>query len=96
MSTKLSATSMAQGSTTSGQGGSSNNTIASSSGTTSKLVINSLADRRHLHNYRVVQRNLMYVIGVPASTANEDTLRKPEYFGQYGKISKMVIHRCVF
>lgn len=53
----------------------------------------SVADRRHLHNYRVVQRNLVYVIGVPASCANEEVLRRPEYFGQYGKIGKMVIHR---
>jgi hypothetical protein len=28
-----------------------------------KPVIASIADRRHLHNYRVVQRNLVYVIG---------------------------------
>jgi RNA recognition motif-containing protein len=53
----------------------------------------SSVDRRHLHNYRVVQRNLVYVIGVPASIALEETLRKPEYFGQYGKIGKVVIHR---
>lgn len=50
-------------------------------------------DRRHLHNYRVVQRNLVYVIGIPASIASEDTLRKAEYFGQYGKITKTVIHK---
>jgi CCR4-NOT transcription complex subunit 4 len=52
-----------------------------------------IVDRRHLHNYRVVQRNLVYVIGVPASYASEETLRKPEFFGQYGKIGKVVIHR---
>lgn len=50
-------------------------------------------DRKHLHNYRVVQRNLVYVIGLPLSIATEDILRKAEYFGQYGKISKMVVHR---
>jgi hypothetical protein len=50
-------------------------------------------DRRHLHNYRVVQRNLVYVIGIPASIASEETLRKAEYFGQYGKITKTVIHK---
>ena len=52
-----------------------------------------VADRKHLHNCRVVQRNLVYIIGVPVSYANEDMLRKAEYFGQYGKIGKIVIHR---
>ena len=50
-------------------------------------------DRRHLHNYRVIQRNLMYVIGLPIHAGNEDTLRRSEYFGQYGKVSKIVIHK---
>jgi hypothetical protein len=52
-----------------------------------------VVDRRHLHNYRVVQRNLVYVIGVPAAFASEETLRKGEYLGQYGRIGKIVIHR---
>lgn len=46
-----------------------------------------------MSNFRVVQRNLVYVIGVPAAIGNEDTLRKAEYFGQYGKIGKVVVHR---
>jgi CCR4-NOT transcription complex subunit 4 len=50
-------------------------------------------DRKHLHNYRVVQRNLVYIIGVPGSIASEEILRKAEYFGQYGKIVKVVVHR---
>lgn len=35
----------------------------------------------------------MYVIGLPLSVANEELLRKAEYFGQYGKIGKVVVHR---
>jgi hypothetical protein len=31
-----------------------------------------IVDKRQLHNYRVVQRNLVYVIGVPASIASEE------------------------
>lgn len=51
-------------------------------------------DRKLLHNFRVIQRNLVYVIGLPASLVpSEDTLRKPEFFGQYGKIGKVVVHR---
>ena len=61
--------------------------------TSTKTVIATVADRRHLHNYRVIQRNLVYVIGLPGHFANEDLLRKGEYFGQYGKIGKVVIHR---
>ncbi len=61
---------------------------------TDKPVVKSQpVDRRHLHNYRVIQRNLVYIIGVPGSISTEETLRKAEYFGQYGKISKIVIHR---
>ncbi|KAJ1969938.1 transcriptional repressor general negative regulator of transcription subunit 4 [Dimargaris xerosporica] len=51
------------------------------------------ASRRHLQNMRVVQKNLVYVIGLSPKLANEETLRQPEYFGQFGKINKMVINR---
>ena len=57
-------------------------------GGTSQVV-----DRRMLHNYRVVQRNLVYVIGIPSNASSEETLKRPEYFGQYGKIVKIVIHK---
>ena len=71
-------------------------TTAAAATSSSKGVVNTaqaVVDRRHLHNYRVVQRNLVYVIGVPVASATEELLRKPEYFGQYGKIGKIVIHR---
>ncbi|GJE87920.1 hypothetical protein PsYK624_040030 [Phanerochaete sordida] len=50
--------------------------------------------RRHLANVRVVQRNVVYVVGIGPRFAKEElipTLRSHEYFGQYGKISKIVI-----
>jgi len=50
-------------------------------------------DRNQLANMRVIRRNLVYAVGLPPSIANEETLRKPEYFGQYGKISKIVLNR---
>lgn len=46
-----------------------------------------------MHNFRVVQRNLVYIIGLPSGIGAEDQLRKSEYFGQYGKIGKIVIHK---
>ncbi|CCJ29690.1 unnamed protein product, partial [Pneumocystis jirovecii] len=52
--------------------------------------------RKHLANMRVVQKNLVYVIGLSPKTANEEllqTLRGHDYFGQYGKIQKIVINK---
>ena len=61
--------------------------------TTGRTGSSQVVDRRMLHNYRVVQRNLVYVIGIPSNACSEETLKRPEYFGQYGKIVKIVIHK---
>lgn len=58
----------------------------------SSKAVSSL-DKKHLHNYRVVQRNLVYIIGLPQSASSEEILKRPEYFGQYGKILKVVVHK---
>jgi CCR4-NOT transcription complex subunit 4 len=50
-------------------------------------------DRTQLANMRVIRRNLVYAVGLPPSIANEDVLRRPDYFGQYGKIAKIVLNR---
>ena len=50
-------------------------------------------DRNQLAVMRVIRRNLVYAVGLPPSIATEEILRKPEYFGQYGKISKIVLNR---
>ncbi|KAF9079876.1 transcriptional repressor proteinral negative regulator of transcription subunit 4, partial [Mortierella sp. AD031] len=51
-------------------------------------------NRKHLANMRVVQKSLVYVIGLPTKLANDEhALRSQEYFGQYGKISKVVVNR---
>ncbi|KAG8997525.1 transcriptional repressor general negative regulator of transcription subunit 4 [Tulasnella sp. JGI-2019a] len=50
--------------------------------------------RAHLPNMRVVQRNVVYVTGLGPKYAKEElipSLRSHEYFGQYGKISKIVL-----
>lgn len=49
--------------------------------------------RKHLANVRVVQRNLVYVVGMPYSLADEETLVRKEYFGQYGKVVKIAVSR---
>mmetsp|Transcript_1766 Transcript_1766/g.3929 ORF Transcript_1766/g.3929 Transcript_1766/m.3929 type:complete len:797 (+) Transcript_1766:78-2468(+) len=50
-------------------------------------------DRSQLANMRVIRRNLVYAVGLPIGMATEEILRKPDYFGQYGKISKIVLNR---
>jgi CCR4-NOT transcription complex subunit 4 len=50
-------------------------------------------DRSQLANMRVIRRNLVYAVGLPPNIATEEALRKPDYFGQYGKISKIVLNR---
>ncbi|KAH8833906.1 hypothetical protein DL96DRAFT_1521515 [Flagelloscypha sp. PMI_526] len=50
--------------------------------------------RRQLANVRVVQRNVVYVVGIGPRFAKEElipTLRSQEYFGKYGKISKILL-----
>ncbi|KAH0790334.1 CCR4-NOT transcription complex subunit 4 [Histomonas meleagridis] len=51
-----------------------------------------LPDRARLAIYRVIQRDLVYVIGIPAEIASEEILERYEYFGQYGPIKKIVIN----
>ena len=50
-------------------------------------------DRSSLANMRVIRRTLVYAVGLPQDIATEALLSRPEYFGQYGRISKIVINR---
>ncbi|KAI9282780.1 regulator of Vps4 activity in the MVB pathway-domain-containing protein [Sporodiniella umbellata] len=52
-----------------------------------------IANRRHLANMRVVQKNLVYIIGLHPRLAVEETVRSNDYFGQFGKIAKVVINK---
>ncbi|TFK76573.1 hypothetical protein BDN72DRAFT_954290 [Pluteus cervinus] len=52
--------------------------------------------RRQLINVRIVQRNVVYIVGIGPRFAKEElipTLRSHEYFGQYGKISKIFLFK---
>ena len=42
-----------------------------------------------VQNVRVVQRNLVYVVGLPMELCYEELLSSTEYIGQYGKIVKV-------
>lgn len=53
--------------------------------------------RKHLAGIRVRQKNLVYVTGMrPTSGAENlsELLRRDEYFGQYGRIVKVVVSKA--
>ncbi|KAF2091686.1 hypothetical protein K490DRAFT_32467 [Saccharata proteae CBS 121410] len=53
--------------------------------------------RKHLAGLRVVQKNLVYVTGLNPSSREDkllETLRGDQYFGQYGKIIKIVVSKA--
>ncbi|XP_019443041.1 PREDICTED: uncharacterized protein LOC109347574 isoform X2 [Lupinus angustifolius] len=58
-----------------------------------KLKPKSSEGRKHLTDVRVIQRNLVYIIGLPLNLAHEDLLQQREYFGRYGKVLKVSISR---
>jgi CCR4-NOT transcription complex subunit 4 len=62
------------------------------SGATNPALL-SAAMRRDLSNVRVIQRNLVYVVGLPPSIAREELLKQHEYFAQYGRILKIVVNK---
>ena len=46
-----------------------------------------------LSQLRIVQKHLVYVIGLSNSLTNKDTLSKQEFFGQYGTIVKLIVNK---
>ncbi|KAG8532875.1 uncharacterized protein KY384_002753 [Bacidia gigantensis] len=53
-------------------------------------------NRKHLAGIRVVQKNLVYVIGLTQQSSEDEflrTLRGEQYFGQYGRIHKIVVSK---
>ncbi|XP_059660656.1 uncharacterized protein LOC132307019 isoform X2 [Cornus florida] len=49
--------------------------------------------RKQLSSVRVIQRNLVYIVGLPLNLADEEVLQRKEYFAQYGKVLKVSISR---
>ncbi|ODQ82196.1 hypothetical protein BABINDRAFT_178592 [Babjeviella inositovora NRRL Y-12698] len=57
---------------------------------------NEQLSRKHLSGMRVIQKNLVYVVGLnPPVNSDElhNVLRLERYFGQYGKILKIVVNK---
>ncbi|KAM7279999.1 hypothetical protein ACFE04_007133 [Oxalis oulophora] len=59
----------------------------------SKAKPKSTDGRKQLSSVRVVQRNLVYIVGLPLNLADEELLQRREYFGQYGKVLKVSMSR---
>eukprot|EP00449_Zooxanthella_nutricula_P026440 CAMPEP_0198525488 /NCGR_PEP_ID=MMETSP1462-20131121/23388_1 /TAXON_ID=1333877 /ORGANISM="Brandtodinium nutriculum, Strain RCC3387" /LENGTH=271 /DNA_ID=CAMNT_0044255241 /DNA_START=105 /DNA_END=917 /DNA_ORIENTATION=- len=49
--------------------------------------------RRDLSEIRVLQRNVVHVLGLTANIAKAEVLRRPEFFGQYGKLSRVTVSK---
>lgn len=41
---------------------------------------------------RVIQKNLVYVIGLPIEASSETIIRRQDMFGQYGHLNKVVVN----
>ncbi|KAF0975117.1 hypothetical protein FDP41_005870 [Naegleria fowleri] len=50
-------------------------------------------NRKQLANVRVIQRNLVYVVGLTLAVAKHDWLKHTDNFAKYGKIKKVVINK---
>ncbi|CAG9326206.1 unnamed protein product [Blepharisma stoltei] len=47
-----------------------------------------------LSKMRIIQSDLVYIINLPPSVADETLLKSYRYFGQYGKIKKCVVNKA--
>lgn len=52
--------------------------------------------KNDISSVRVIQRTLVYVIGIPQKYANEDILKSTEFFGQFGVIKKLVVNKKLY
>lgn len=50
-------------------------------------------DLTDLENTRVLQRKLVYVVGLSPTISTEEILSGPAFFGQYGRIRKCVVNK---
>lgn len=46
-----------------------------------------------MREQRIIKKDLVYLIGIPPSIAQEEKLMQKEFLGQYGRIRKIVINR---
>ena len=58
-----------------------------------KIETPELSPSKDKSKYRIITKNLVYIIGLSESIADKDILMKYEYLGQYGKILKIIINK---
>ena len=49
--------------------------------------------KRNLQKQRITKSDLIYIIGLSKEMSNEDLLMNSHYFGQFGKVRKVVINK---
>ncbi|CAG5110997.1 Oidioi.mRNA.OKI2018_I69.chr2.g5338.t1.cds [Oikopleura dioica] len=73
---------------------SNNNTVPAAA----KPKVAPIQDKEKLRDVRVMQKNLVFVVGLQPKLADESMLRKQEYFasflGRFGKIMKVAVNQC--
>ncbi|VTZ71197.1 CCR4-NOT transcription complex subunit 4, putative [Plasmodium chabaudi chabaudi] len=92
--------------TTNNNTSNSNNNSGSGASSTSIFTKNDLYKNSNIYNIheydgilevikdiRVVQRNLVFVIGITENYAKKNILKKNEHFGKYGQISNIIINK---
>ncbi|SCM26736.1 CCR4-NOT transcription complex subunit 4, putative [Plasmodium chabaudi chabaudi] len=92
--------------TTNNNTSNSNNNSGSGTSSTSIFTKNDLYKNSNIYNIheydgilevikdiRVVQRNLVFVIGITENYAKKNILKKNEHFGKYGQISNIIINK---
>ena len=58
-----------------------------------QLQLTNNMNRERLAQVRVMQKNLVFVVGLSAKIAEEAVLRRNEYFGKFGKILKVAVNQ---
>lgn len=72
----------------------STNSTATAATSGRKLNSKELAESRaHLQALRVLQRNLVFVIGLSGRLTEPDVLKSKDYLGRFGKIIKAVVSK---
>ena len=72
----------------------STNSSATAATSSRKANAKELAESRaHLQALRVLQRNLVFVIGLSGRLTDPDVLKSKDYLGRFGKIIKAVVSK---
>lgn len=56
-------------------------------------ALESVEMEKDLQNVRIMQRNLVYIVGLAPNITKEEVLKRKEYLGKFGKIVKIAVNR---